>query len=101
MLVVLLDDIDVALYINGELAYVPASVLNTGYAEVVNSRSPLREQRTLDMSFNCAVRTVDRAIGRDFVSSAWYPSSEALAPTARASSREHDAIAAADVLLSL
>jgi hypothetical protein len=36
IVVVLLDDVDLEPYIDGELAYVPACVLNAGYAELVD-----------------------------------------------------------------
>jgi hypothetical protein len=36
IVVVLLDDVDLEPYIDGEVAYVPACVLNAGYAELVD-----------------------------------------------------------------
>jgi hypothetical protein len=36
IVVVLLDNVDLAPHIDGELAYVPACVLNAGYAELVD-----------------------------------------------------------------
>jgi hypothetical protein len=36
IVVVLLDDLDLEPYIDGEHAYIPAGVLNAGYAELVD-----------------------------------------------------------------